>query len=180
MKLGYLQTRLIFALPDRRAHEAPERANTVSATSIRLDHEEPLADASLPLAEGNRVLESIGRQEGLSALLAFSGLHEQIRRHHLTAGSLPDWDLFQTERFFLDEVLQLICDRALALTRADGVMVALREGSEFSSRAAAGSLPIACGIPLNRESEFLRECLVSGRTLRCDDAQTDSRLDLDL
>ncbi len=63
--------------------------NTVSATSIRLDHEEPPADASLPLAEGNRVLESIGRQEGLSALLAFSGLHEQIRRRHLTAGSLP-------------------------------------------------------------------------------------------
>ena len=153
---------------------------TVSATSIRLDHEEPPADAGLPLAEGNRVLESIGRQEGLSALLAFSGLHEQIRRRHLTAGSLPDRDLFQTERFFLDEVLQLICDRALALTRADGVMVAMREGSEFACRAAAGSLPLQRDIRLHRESEFLRECLVSGRTVRCDDAQTDRRLDSDL
>ena len=152
----------------------------MSATSIRLDHEESLADASLPLAEGNRVLESIGRQEGLSALLAFSGLHEQIRRHHLTAGSLPDRDLFQTERFFLDEVLQLICDRALALTRADGVMVALREGSDFSVHAAAGSLPISRGVRLNRESAFLRECLVSGRTVRCDDVRTDLRVDSDL
>lgn len=152
----------------------------MSATSIRLDHEESPADASLPLAEGNRVLESIGRQEGLSALLAFSGLHEQVRRHHLTAGSLPDRDLFQTESFFLDEVLQLICDRAMALSRADRVMVAMREGSDFVCRAAAGSLPMPRGVRLNRDSEFLRECLVSGRTVRCDDAQTDSRLDHDL
>ena len=152
----------------------------MSATSIRPDHEESLADASLPLIEGNRVLESIGRQEGLSALLAFSGLHEQIRRHHLTAGALPERDLFQTERFFLDEVLQLICDRALGLTCADGVLVALREGSELVLRAAAGSLPISGGMRLQRESEFLRDCLVSGKTLRCDDAETDSRLDFDL
>jgi N-acetylmuramoyl-L-alanine amidase len=153
---------------------------TVSATSIRLDHEESLAEATLPLAEGNRVLESIGRQDGLSALLAFSGLHEQIRRRQLTAGSLPDRDLFQTERFFLDEVLQLICDRTQVLIQADCVMVALREGSEFTSNAAAGSLAIPRGIHLNRQSEFLRECLVYGRTLRCDDARTDSRLDSDL
>lgn len=152
----------------------------MSATSIRVDHQEPLADTSLPLAEGNRVLESLGRQEGLSALLAFSGLHEQIRRHHLAAGSLPDTDLFQTERFFLDEVLQLICDRTQALTRADGMMIALRNGSEFACHAAAGTLPIQRDIRLNRESEFLRECLVSGRTVRCDDAQTDGRLDSDL
>ena len=153
---------------------------TVSATSIRLDHEESLAEATLPLAEGNRVLESIGRQEGLSALLAFSGLHEQIRLRQLTAGSLPDRDLFQTERFFLDEVLQLICDRTQVLIQADCVMVALREGPEFTSNAAAGSLAIPRGICLNRQSEFLRECLVYGRTLRCDDARTDSRLGADL
>ncbi|MFZ3341514.1 MAG: N-acetylmuramoyl-L-alanine amidase [Terriglobales bacterium] len=153
---------------------------TVSATSIRLDHEGPPADAGLPLAEGNRVLASIGRQEGLSALLAFSGLHEQIRRHHLTAGSLPDRDLFQTERFFFDEVLHLICDRALALIHADAVIIAMREGSDFACHAAAGSLPLHRDIRLNRESEFLRECLVSGGTVRCDDAQTDRRLDSDL
>jgi N-acetylmuramoyl-L-alanine amidase len=152
----------------------------VSATSIRLDREDPPADASLPLAEGNRVLESIGRQEGLNALLAFSGLHEQIRSRVLTTGSLPDRDLFQTERFFLDEVLQLICERVLALTRSDSVMIALREGPQFVCHAASGSLPISGGICLNRESEFLRECLVSGRTLRCDDAGTDGRLDSDL
>ncbi|MGA9356319.1 MAG: N-acetylmuramoyl-L-alanine amidase [Terriglobales bacterium] len=172
----------------------------MSATSIPVDREEPLADASLPLVVGNRVLESIGRQEGFSALLAFSELHEQIRRHHLTARAHPDWDLFQTEQFFLDEVLQLICERVQALTRADAVMVALAHapgaGSGLSSnvrfgvrsnvrlemacRASAGSLLIPRGLDLNGESELLRECLATGKSIRCDDLLTDSRADLDV
>jgi N-acetylmuramoyl-L-alanine amidase len=176
----------------------------MSATSIPVDRGEPLADASLPLVVGNRVLESIGRQEGFSALLAFSELHEQIKRHHLTAGALPDWDLFQTEQFFLDEVLQLICERVQALTRADAVIVALAHGPGASSgansnvrsdarsdvrvsarldlacRASAGALLIPRGLDLNGESALLRECLASGKTIRCDDLRTDVRAGLDL
>src|SRR5271154_5013065 len=110
----------------------------MSATSIPVDRGEPLADANLPLVVGNRVLESIGRQEGFSALLAFSELHEQIRRHHLKAGALPDRDLFQTEQFFLDEVLQLICARVQAFTRADTVMVALAHVPGAGSGARSG------------------------------------------
>ncbi len=154
----------------------------MSATSIRVDCGQPLAaQTSLPLAEGNRVLESIGRQEGLSALLAFSELHEQIRQHHLTAGAGADSDLSQTERFFLDEVLQLICNRAQTLTQADAVMVALApgDGGELTCHASAGPLPIPRGIRLNG-SEFLQECLATGKTLRCDDAQTDARVEFDL
>jgi N-acetylmuramoyl-L-alanine amidase len=179
----------------------------MSATSIPVDREDPLADASLPLAVGNRVLESIGRQEGFGALLAFSELHEQIRRHHLTAGA-PNWDLFQTEQFFLDEVLQLICERVQLLTRADAVMVALahepsdglgvRSGVhpdvrsdvrsdvrlnarlELACRASAGALLIPRGLDLNGESALLRECLASGKTIRCDDLCTDARAEFDV
>jgi N-acetylmuramoyl-L-alanine amidase len=164
----------------------------MSATSIPVDRGDPLADASLPLAVGNRVLESIGRQEGFSALLAFSELREQIQRHHLTAGALPDWDLFQTEQFFLDEVLQLICERVQALTRADAVMVALAHGPsagsgarsdvppEMACRASAGALMIPRGLDLNGESGLLRECLASGKSIRCDDLRTDARAGLDV
>jgi hypothetical protein len=154
----------------------------VSATSIGVDPPASSPETSLPLAEGNRVLESITRQEGLSALLAFSDLHHQIRQRQLTAGAPPDWDLSQTERFFLDEVLQLTCSRALALTRADAVMIALGhpDGSEIVCRASAGTLPIPRGIRLNAGSEFLQQCLASGQTLRCDDAQTDERVEFDL
>ncbi|HTR23544.1 MAG TPA: N-acetylmuramoyl-L-alanine amidase [Terriglobales bacterium] len=160
----------------------------MSATSIRVDGDSALTDrsagdASLPLAEGNRVLESITRQESLGALLAFSELHERIRRQ-LAAGAANSHGLSQTESFFLDEVLQLICARAQTLTRADAVVVALTEATadgdgELRSRASAGRLPIPRGIRLNSASEFLQECLSLGRTLRCDDTSTDPQVEFD-
>src|SRR6266481_6167687 len=111
----------------------------MSANPTRVDWE--AHDTAFPLQEGNRVLESLTRQEALGALLAFSDLHQRIRtRRAQGTASTSDLDLFQTERFVLDEVLQLICDRALTITQADAILVALSEGSEFICRAAAGSL----------------------------------------
>jgi len=146
-------------------------------------------DPGSPLQEGNRVLESIARQEALRALLAFSELHEQIRNRRMATGRASDRDLFETERFILDEVLQLICDRAQAITQADGIVVALAEGPEAGRlaaersgllcRAAAGPLAVERGVHLIGESEFLQDCLGSGRILRCDDCETDARVDLD-
>src|SRR5712692_8042760 len=154
----------------------------MSANPTRVDWEAPpsAADPAFPLQEGNRVLESLARQEALRALLAFSDLHERIRsRRAEGTASASDLDLFQTERFVLDEVLQLICDRALAITQADAILVALSEGSEFICRAAAGSLGGERGTKLLGGSEFLQDCLDSGRILRCDDCNVDARVDLD-
>ncbi|HEX7425083.1 MAG TPA: N-acetylmuramoyl-L-alanine amidase [Terriglobales bacterium] len=166
-------------------------AQALSANPTRVDWEAPAtADPGSPLQEGNRVLESIARQEALRALLAFSELHEQIRNRRMATGRASDRDLFETERFILDEVLQLICDRAQAITQADGIVVALAEGSEAGRlaaersglvcRAAAGPLAVERGVHLIGESEFLQDCLGSGRILRCDDCETDARVDLDL
>jgi N-acetylmuramoyl-L-alanine amidase len=130
-----------------------------------------------PLQEGNRVLESLARQEALGALLAFSSLHEQIRNRRLAAGRNSERDLFETERFILDEVLQLICDRAQAITLADGIVVAFAEGSAMVCRAAAGPLAVERGVHLI-ESEFLQDCRESGRILRCDDCEIDARVEL--
>ena len=146
-------------------------------------------DADSPLQEGNRVLESIARQEALPALLAFSELHQEIRNQqtrnrHAASGRANDRDLFETERFILDEVLQLICDRAQAITQADCIVVALAEASEsvrpeMVCRAAAGAIHVARGARLIGESAFLRDALESGRILRCDDGETDARVELD-
>src|SRR5450631_1169379 len=150
---------------------------SMSANPTRMEWE-ATADPGSPLQEGNRVLESIAQQEALRALLAFSDLHEQIRNRRL-AGHAADNDLFETERFILDEVLQLICARAQALTQADGIVVALAEGSGMACRAAAGPLAVGRGLYLIGESELLRDCLESGRILRCDDCETDARVELD-
>lgn len=132
-----------------------------------------------PLLECNHVLESVGRHEGLRSLLAFSDLHQQIRKQRQPANPASDWDLFQAEHVVRDEVLQLICERAQVLMNADAVVVALAEGLEMVCRATAGPVPVPRGIRLCAQSDFLRECLESGRTLRCDDSQTDSRVELD-
>src|SRR6202171_6232353 len=161
----------------------------MSANPTRVDWEATTADPGSPLQEGNRVLESIARQETLQALLAFSDLHEQIRNRRMATGCASDRDLFETERFILDEVLQLICERVQAITQADGIVVALAEGSPLESsaasgsqivcRAAAGPLAIGRGVRLTGESEFLQDSLESGRILRCDDCEADARFELD-
>ncbi len=162
----------------------------MSANPTRVDWERATAaDLGSPLQEGNRVLESIARQEALRALLAFSDLHEQIRKRRAATGCASDRDLFETERFILDEVLQLISDRAHAITQADGIVIALAEGlpatrskteaPEMVCRAAAGPLAVARGVHWIGESEFLRDCLESGRILRCDDCETDARVEQD-
>src|SRR5258705_1976812 len=153
----------------------------MSANPTRVDWAAPpTGEPGFPLQEGNRVLESLTRQEALGALLAFSDLHQRIRNRRTEGtASASDIDLFQTERFVLDEVLQLICDRALAITQADAILIALEEGSQLICRAAAGTLGGERGTPLPRESEFLQDCLDTGRILRCDDCNVDARVELD-
>ena len=155
----------------------------MSANPTRVDWEAPSSavEPGFPLQAGNRVLESLTRQESLGALLAFSDLHERIRiRRAEDTASASDLELFQTEGFVLDEVLQLICDRALAITQADAILIALEEGSKLICRAAAGTLIGDRGTQLAAESEILQDSLDSGRLLRCDDCDVDARVDLDL
>jgi len=125
--------------------------------------------------------ETLGH-EALQALLAFSALHQQIRtrrakqlRDGVRVAAEDDWQL---EQFVLDEVLQLVAERALAITGADGVAIALAEGDAIVCRASAGSIAPDKGIRLDPNSGFSGECLVSGRIVRCDDTETDSRVNL--
>lgn len=155
-------------------------------------------DPASPLQQGNLVLESIARREAMRALLAFSELHEQIRNRRVATGREADRDLFETERFILDEVLQLICDRVQSITQADAVIIALAEKSDARSeqgsqqegnsvpvsrhlacRAAAGPLAVMRGVHLIAESEFLQDAFDTGRILRCDDGEIDARVELD-
>jgi N-acetylmuramoyl-L-alanine amidase len=157
----------------------------MSASPTPVQREVPMGgDNGTPPQVGNRALESIARQESMRALLAFSELHEQTRNRRMATGREPDRDLFETERFILDEVLQLICDRAQGITKADSIIVALAERSESKPlelvcRASAGPLHVARGVRLIAESEFLQDGLQSGHILRCDDGETDARVELD-
>ncbi len=80
----------------------------------------------------------------------------------------------------LSKALQLLASRSLSLTHASGAAIALARHSaaeEMICQARAGSDAPGLGAKLQVGSGFSGECVRKGKTLRCDDAETDSRVD---
>jgi TonB family protein len=75
--------------------------------------------------------------------------------------------------------LAVIAQRALAFTNASGTAIALSEGNadEIICRACAGSSAPEVRTALRVEGTFTGLCIQSGKELRCDDAETDNRVD---
>lgn len=115
-------------------------------------------------------------REALQALLAFSSLHAQIRSRRGSAHADPA-ETWETEAFVLDEVLQLVSERALHITGADGVAIALAEENLIVCRASAGRIAPEPGVRLDVNSGFSGACFRTGRIVRCDDAEYDLRVD---
>ena len=116
----------------------------------------------------------------LETLLALSSLHEQIlerRDQELSKGArLTSVDGWELKQFVHDEVLQLVADRALMVTGADGVAVALVEGTGIVCRASAGKITPERGARLDPHSGFSGACLRNGVVVKCDDSELDSRV----
>jgi putative methionine-R-sulfoxide reductase with GAF domain len=79
----------------------------------------------------------------------------------------------------LEAVLSLIASRSQSLLRASGAAIALlgKEEGTMMCRASAGSSAPPVGASLQVGSGFSGECVRTGRLLRCDDAETDARVD---
>jgi N-acetylmuramoyl-L-alanine amidase len=147
--------------------------STAEATGV-------LSPASRPAAPS--VSHAPGH-EALQALLAFSSLHEQIRQRRARErrGDPPDAaDVWELEQFVLDEVLHLVAERALTLTGADGVAIALAEGDAIVCRASTGSIAPEAGARLDPKSGFSGACLRTGGIVRCDDSENDSRVNVEV
>ncbi len=125
------------------------------------------------------------RRNTFEALLAFLALHEQVRRRktleaHRTGddAAVPEPQLEEGEQFTLDEVLQLVADRAVAITGADGLAIALAENNEIVLRAAAGTVRPDLGARIDRDSAFSGACFRTAQIVSCDDTETDARVNL--
>src|SRR5713226_8144294 len=128
------------------------------------------------------------QHDALQALLAFSALHEQLRRRKALAARnsgfdagapvAPVTEFEQDEQFVLDEVLQLVAERAVAITGADGLAIALAENNEIVLRAAAGTVRPDVGARIERDSAFSGACFRTAQIIRCDDTETDDRVNL--
>ena len=77
----------------------------------------------------------------------------------------------------LDQVVRLVARRGQELTGGTGALVELVDGGEMVSRAAVGSATTHLGQRLPIEGTLSGPSLRSGRTLRCDDTETDRSVD---
>lgn len=118
----------------------------------------------LPRIDGLQLRPEVQTREEL----AFSRM--RVPREE-NAGSLAEMALND-----LDAMLQLLAERAEYITRATGAAIALWEGEDMVCRASAGSSAPALGARLQVESGLSGESIRTLQTLRCDDAETDSRV----
>ena len=81
----------------------------------------------------------------------------------------------------LAAALQLISERAQTLVRASGAAIALANGDPnfMICRASSGPDAPPVGAPLQVGSGFSGECVKTGTLLRCDDTESDVRVDRD-
>jgi putative methionine-R-sulfoxide reductase with GAF domain len=79
----------------------------------------------------------------------------------------------------LDAVLSLIVSRSQSMLRASGAAIALAEkdASALICRASNGPSAPPVGAALQIGSGFSGDCVRAGKTLRCDDSETDARVD---
>jgi GAF domain/PilZ domain len=77
----------------------------------------------------------------------------------------------------IDAALQVIAERARALTRATGAALALASNGFLTCRASVGSGAPALGATVDVNNGFSGGCVRIGKTLRCDDTQSDPRVD---
>ena len=79
----------------------------------------------------------------------------------------------------LNSALQLLVERAQYITGATGIALALPQGEEMVCRASAGSSAPAVGARLQVRSGLTGESISRRQLLRCDNAETDPRVNLE-
>jgi GAF domain-containing protein len=78
----------------------------------------------------------------------------------------------------LEPGINIIAERAQALTGATGAAIALNSGNEIVCRARTGRTAPDLGVRLQTDSGLSAECVRTGEILLCHDAETNPRVDL--
>lgn len=77
----------------------------------------------------------------------------------------------------LGRFMQLVADTVQTLTGANGAVVELVEDDAMVYRCATGVVAPHVGVRLKREGSLSGLCVATATVLRCDDAETDPRVD---
>lgn len=166
------------------ARTNPSLEGRASSTEVLIPLRPPGQTASIsPSDRPSDSPQEASQRDTLQALLTFLALHQQLRRTKARRtdgtgddGAVPEAELGEGGQFTLDEVLQLVADRAVAITRADGLAIALVENNEIVLRAAAGRVRPDPGARIDSASAFSGACFRTAHIVTCDDTETDSRV----
>src|SRR5262249_19652895 len=82
-----------------------------------------------------------------------------------------------TQTMDLPASLQLMTEHTQALTGAAGGIVEILDGDEMESRAASGTAAPHIGLRLKAANSLSGRCLRENAVLKCDDSETDERVD---
>jgi putative methionine-R-sulfoxide reductase with GAF domain len=77
----------------------------------------------------------------------------------------------------LNAALRIISERARSLIRANGAAIALVDRGPMMCRASVGTGGPPLGTRVDVDSGLTGECVRTGKALRCDDAENDTRVD---
>jgi GAF domain-containing protein len=75
-----------------------------------------------------------------------------------------------------EQLLHIVVDRMRSQTGATGAAVALEQFGQMVCRASSGDTAPDVGAPLRLEGSFTGRCIQSGAALRCDDSESDPRV----
>jgi PAS domain S-box-containing protein len=110
-------------------------------------------------------------------LLELTPLERANRLGWLLKGVLEIQGLITDAEFDLDALMQRIVDVAETLTEAKGAVVELAAGDEMVYRCASKSIAHHVGLRLGRAASLSGLCVAEARALRCDDTESDGRVD---
>lgn len=115
-----------------------------------------------------------GLQGALPTLLSFSALLDELRSRKAALAKAGS-DAVSIR----GEVLQFIAERALTISGASGIAIALAEAGEIVCRGTAGETAPPLGLKLSLQSGLTAVCYLTGTVVRCDDSEIDARVDRD-
>lgn len=153
---------------------------------IDADHSAQEQTGATPLSQPNRSTPATP-YDPLQQMLAFAALYQYTRSKptivvHSEVHRERSADAAQSSDaspFEFDEVLQLVLQRAEAITGANGVAIALAEDDGIVLRAAMGSMRPDVGTRIEPDSAFSGSCLRTAQAIICDDTEADSRVNLE-
>ena len=120
-----------------------------------------------------RIIPRAQRHQPVATLTLVGSEGEEV-----SASTTVQYD-FDDRQLDLGSALVLIAQRAQSITRAQGAAIGLLQNGAIVCRASTGDCSPPIGSSLGRESRISSECIRLRRTLHCENAEMDGRVDAD-